>query len=79
MKLSLNDAQGALDTLNGADASGFEPLYDDVRGDAYAKLGKDDEARAAYQKALAAWSDTLGDRSLIDMKLSSLPVKAKKP
>ena len=79
VKLSLDDAQGALDALNGADAGGFAPLYDDLRGDADAKLGKNDEARAAYQKALEGWSDNLGDRSLVEMKLNSLPAKAHKP
>ena len=79
VKLSLNDAQGALDALNGADAGGFAPLYDDLRGDCYAKLGKSDDARAAYQKSLQGWSDTLGDRSLVEMKLDSLPAKAHKP
>ena len=75
LKLSGNDAQGALDTLNGAEAGGFAPLYDDLRGDAYVKLGKPADARASYQKALAGWSDNLGDRSLVEMKLSGLPVK----
>ena len=79
VKLSLNDGQGALDTLNGTDAGGFAPLYDDLRGDCYAKLGKSDEARAAYQESLKGWSDTLGDRSLVEMKLDSLPAKAHKP
>jgi predicted negative regulator of RcsB-dependent stress response len=79
IKLAMNDAQGALDTLNGADAGGFAPLYDDLRGDAEAKLGKSAEARAAYQQALLAWTDNLGDRSLIEMKINSLPAKAAKP
>lgn len=79
VKLAMDDAQGALDTLNGADAGGFLPLYDALRGDAYAKLGKNSEARTAYQKALEGWSDNLGDRSLIEMKLNSLPAKAQKP
>lgn len=79
VKLAMNDAQGALDTLNGVDAGGFAPLYDDLRGDADAKLGKSAEARAAYQQALSAWSDNLGDRSLIEMKINSLPAKASKP
>ena len=77
LKLAANDPQAALDTLGGAqDASGFAPLYDDLRGDAYAKLGKDDAARAAYQKALSAWTDALGDRSLVQMKLDGLPAAA---
>lgn len=79
IKLAMNDAQAALDTLNGVDAGGFAPLYDDLRGDAETKLGKSAEARAAYQQALTAWSDNLGDRSLIEMKLNSLPPKAVKP
>lgn len=79
VKLAMNDAQSALDTLNGAETGGFAPLYDDLRGDADAKLGKNAEARAAYQQALAGWSDNLGDRSLIEMKLNSLPAKAQKP
>ncbi|MFI5269315.1 MAG: YfgM family protein, partial [Chloroflexota bacterium] len=29
VKLAMNDAQGALDTLNGAETGGFAPLYDD--------------------------------------------------
>jgi len=79
IKLAMNDAQGALDTLNGVDAGGFAPLYDDLRGDAEVKLGKSAEARAAYQQALLAWTDNLGDRSLIEMKINSLPAKAAKP
>ena len=79
IKLAMNDAQGALDTLNGVDAGGFAPLYDDLRGDAEVKLGKSAEARAAYQQALLAWTDNLGDRSLIEMKINSPPAKAAKP
>ncbi len=79
VQLAMNDAQGALDTLNAADAGGFAPLYADLRGDAETKLGKSADARAAYQQALTAWSDNLGDRSLIEMKLNSLPAKAAKP
>lgn len=80
VKLSTGDAQGALDTLKAVDdAGGFTPLYAALRGDAYAKLGKNDDARTAYQQALAAWTENLGDRSLIEMKLNSLPTKAQKP
>lgn len=79
VKLSGGDAQGALDSLNGADAGAFAPLYAELRGDAELKLGKTEEARSAYQQALAGWDDKLGDRSLVQMKLDGLPPKAAKP
>jgi predicted negative regulator of RcsB-dependent stress response len=78
LKLSIGDAQAAIAELSGVDADGFEPLYDELRGDAYVKLGKTEDARGAYKKALAAWTDALGDHSLLDMKLNSLPGKASK-
>jgi len=76
--LASGNAQGALDTLSGADAGGFAPLYAELKGDAYTKLGKADEARAAYKQALDAWTDALGDRSLVQMKLDALGQKAAK-
>ncbi|MGE5626432.1 MAG: YfgM family protein [Bacillota bacterium] len=77
IKLAGNDAQGALDALDGAkDAAGFAPLYDALRGDAEVKLSKNDAARVDYQKALSAWTDNLGDRSLVQMKLDALPAAA---
>jgi predicted negative regulator of RcsB-dependent stress response len=72
VKLAVGDAQAALATLNVTDAGGFAALYDDVRGDAYVKLGDKDKARAAYQQALAKWTDDMGDKSLIQMKLNEL-------
>lgn len=78
VELASNDAQGALDTLAAAqDPGSFAPLYDALRGDIYVKFGKADEARAAYAKALAAWTDELGDRSLVQEKLDALPPAAK--
>lgn len=78
LMLSTGNAQGALDTLGGADAGGFTPLYGELKGDAYTKLGKADEARASYQQALDNWTDALGDRSLVQMKLDALGQKAAK-
>jgi predicted negative regulator of RcsB-dependent stress response len=71
--LSAGDAEGALKALDAKDSGGFEPLFQSVRGDAYMKLGKTEDARAAYQKALDGWTDELGDRSLLKMKLAALP------
>lgn len=76
LELASGDAQGALGTLSGAAPGGFAPLYDALRGDAYVSLGKPGDARGAYQRALEGWSENLGDRSLIQMKLDSLPIAA---
>lgn len=75
VKLAVGDAQAALDVLTVKDEGGFAALYADVRGDAYAKLGNIQKARAAYGEALAEWSDDMGDKSLIQMKLNSLAAK----
>ena len=74
LKLADGDAQGALDSLNGVDAGGFAPVYSELRGDAYLKLGKPDDARKAYQTALDGWDEKqLGDKSGLQLKLDNLP------
>jgi predicted negative regulator of RcsB-dependent stress response len=73
VQLAAGDAKGALATLDTPDAGGFAPLFDELRGDIEVKLGDTGKARAAYKQALDAWSDTLGDKSLLQMKLDSLP------
>ena len=73
VQLSGGDAKAALTTLGQDEPQGFAPLFDTVRGDADMKLGDTAAARAAYQKALDAWTDQLGDRSLLKMKLDALP------
>lgn len=72
VQLATDDAGAALKTLAVENAGGFAALYDDVRGDAYAKLGNNDKARDAYKQALAKWDDKMGDKSLIQMKLNNL-------
>lgn len=76
VKLAVGDAQAALDVLDVKDAGGFAALYSDVRGDAYIKLGDTEQARKAYSEALAKWSDQMGDKSLIQMKLNALSASA---
>lgn len=73
VQLTGGDAKTALATLDTPDAGGFAPLFDALRGDAEMKLGDTAQARAAYKQALDAWSDDLGDKSLVQMKLDSLP------
>jgi predicted negative regulator of RcsB-dependent stress response len=75
-QLAAGDAKSALSTLKTPDVNGFTPLFDELRGDAEAKLGDNDQARAAYKQALAEWSEELGDSSMVQMKLDSLPAPA---
>lgn len=76
VQLAAGDAKAALDTLKDKDVSGFAPLYDEVRGDAEAKLGDNDQARSYYKQALAGWNDQMGDSNTLQMKLDSLPAPA---
>lgn len=76
VQLSAGDAKTALATLGNDDPQGFAPLFEEVRGDADMKLSDTAAARAAYQKALDGWTDQLGDRSLLKMKLDALPAAA---
>lgn len=72
IKLAVGDPQAALKILAVASPGGFAPLYAELRGDAYAKLGEFAEARAAYRQALAEWTPDMGDKSLVRMKLDDL-------
>jgi predicted negative regulator of RcsB-dependent stress response len=73
VQLAAGDAKSALASLDTPDAGGFAPLFDALRGDVEMKLGDAAQARDAYKKALDAWNDELGDKSLLQMKLDSLP------
>lgn len=61
----------ALTLLDGAKPGTFEPAYDELKGDIYAHQGKKQEARNAYQSALAALPQGV-DRKYLKMKLESL-------
>ncbi|HEX7031317.1 MAG TPA: tetratricopeptide repeat protein [Gammaproteobacteria bacterium] len=63
------DAQQVLDVAN---AGRFEALFEELRGDAFLLDGDRDNARVAYEAALAAMEPGLGDRRLVEMKLNNL-------
>jgi predicted negative regulator of RcsB-dependent stress response len=71
----------ALALLAGDAPKGFEMLYADRRGDAYAASNKKTEAAAEYQKAwdLADASANTSMRELIDQKTQLLGVELVKP
>lgn len=59
-------------TLAQKSAPGFEADYLEIKGDAYAGMGRIDEARAAYREALKTLTPEVPARRLIEMKLDDL-------
>lgn len=63
----------ALQTLDDADSvTGFEARYAEVRGDILYAMGRNDEAVAAWQEALALLEAGIGDRAALVMKLQAM-------
>ena len=63
----------ALATLDAKHAESFAGLYADLRGDALAAAGRHDDAKSAYQLALAKLDAKSAYRSYVQVKLDSLP------
>ena len=73
-ELMLNDKQydEALKMLDAKHGDPFAGLYADLRGDAYAAAGRKDDARTAYQSALAKFDAKSPYRNYVQVKLDSL-------
>jgi predicted negative regulator of RcsB-dependent stress response len=71
-KKELDKALAQLDAINKPDATEFEALIADRRGDVMQAQGKKAEAIAAYQAAFKAMSEKLEYRRLIEGKLTAL-------
>jgi predicted negative regulator of RcsB-dependent stress response len=72
--LALDDKEAALRQLDGvtADKAGqFQGVYQELRGDVLVASGRADEARAAYEKALALTEAS----PLLKLKLNDLPAR----
>jgi predicted negative regulator of RcsB-dependent stress response len=71
--LSLDQPAEALEIIQGeAEIVGFESRYAETRGDILLALGRNVEAVAAYQEALAALESGIGDRETLVIKLQAL-------
>lgn len=70
--LDQQDFDRALKLLEAEPDAAFAALYADRRGDVLFGQGKTEEARAAYQQALAQSDAQSGYRSLIQLKLDAL-------
>jgi predicted negative regulator of RcsB-dependent stress response len=73
-ELMLNDKQydEALKMLDAKHGDPFAALYADLRGDAYAAAGRANDARIAYQAALAKFDPKSPYRNYVQVKLDSL-------
>jgi predicted negative regulator of RcsB-dependent stress response len=70
--LDENNAQAALEALSGKPPKEFSPLVNDRKGDVYAALGRNDDARAAWKLAADEFSAQSPSKELVLRKLRSI-------
>lgn len=66
------DFEGALKLLNAPHDAGFDGLFADLKGDVLVSLGKNSEAKTAYQQALTKLEPQGKFRALTQQKLEAL-------
>ena len=76
VKLAQGDADGAIKLLDGLSDDGYAAVAGEIRGDALVKLGRTDDARAAYQDALTHIDVQAPTRNLLQMKMDDLATAA---
>ena len=72
VQIANNKAEQALSLLGPTDPGAFAPIYSELKGDAYSQLNKQDEARQAYEQAIAGSQGAAADLSLLNLKLDAL-------
>ena len=77
VELARDNAAAALATLDRIPATAYQGLAQELRGDVLVKLGRADDARKAYQAALAALNEQAPQRGVLQMKLDDLAVAGK--
>ncbi len=73
LDLANDKADAALARLDKIDKADFSAIASELRGDAFAKLGRSADARAAYAEALSNLDAQSPDRAFVEMKQSDLP------
>lgn len=71
-----NKAEQALGLLDKSDYGAFAAIYNELKGDAYTQLNRNDEARQAYQQAITESLGSASDVSLLNLKLDVLASQA---
>lgn len=77
LKFAQNKPQDALTALDAMQGKSFVAIAQELRGDALVKLGRHDDARKAYQAAIAAMGDSAPQRGVVQTKLDDLAVAGK--
>ncbi len=72
VKLAQGDADGAIKLVDSVPKDEYSSLAGEVRGDAFVKLGRVDDARAAYQDALSHLDPQAPNRDFVQMKLDDI-------
>jgi predicted negative regulator of RcsB-dependent stress response len=77
LKLAQGKAEEAIATVDAMQGKSFAAIAQELRGDALVKLGRHDDARKAYQAAIAAMGDSAPQRGVVQTKLDDLAVAGK--
>ncbi|GAA0909741.1 tetratricopeptide repeat protein [Luteibacter anthropi] len=77
LKFAQGKAQETLAALDAMPGKAFVSVSEELRGDALVKLGRQDDARKAYQAAIAAMGDSAPQRGVVQTKLDDLAVAGK--
>lgn len=76
VKLAQGEADGAVKLADSVPKDEYPALTGEIRGDAFVKLGRRDDARAAYQDALLHLDAQAPNRDLVQMKLDDVAAKS---
>jgi predicted negative regulator of RcsB-dependent stress response len=77
LKLAQGKPQDAITALDAMQGKTFVAIAQELRGDALVKLGRHDDARKAYEAAIAAMGDSAPQRGVVQTKLDDLAVAGK--
>ena len=77
VQLAAGKANDALATLDSMPANSYQALKQELRGDVLVKLGRQDDARRAYQAAMAVLGEDAPQRGALQLKLDDLAVAGK--
>ena len=72
VKLAAGDSDAALKLIEAVPKSDYAALAGETRGDILAQLGRNDDARAAYQEVLSHLDAQAPNRTFVQMKLDNL-------